>query len=322
MKQSEPVKVSICCATYNHAPYLRQCLDGFMMQKTSFRYEILLHDDASTDGTTDIIKEYAAACPNLIIPVIQSENQYSTQTRAIITTVLMPRAKGQYLAICEGDDYWTDPLKLQKQADILDKNPEISLCMHPSIVLYKNGRKKKYVLYNNSRIACLPDIIRRRHLYRPTASFMYRKERMKNYPDFCLKCHAGDIALIYYMATQGKIYFLNEIMSVYRRNTPGSHTERFGKLDYATRRQMMQTELDMIEGIDTLSGYAYHSDFVKRKLRIQSHLAKRKSSGGRIISCKGFYPDLRLIKQIIIRSKVCISPVIRRFVFKKKEQIT
>ena len=116
MDTGKDIKVSVCCITYNHLPYLRQCLDGLLMQKTTFDFEILLHDDASTDGTTDIVREYAAAYPDLIRPVIQTENQYSSKTRAIITTYLLPLAKGKYIALCEGDDYWTDPLKLQSKS--------------------------------------------------------------------------------------------------------------------------------------------------------------------------------------------------------------
>lgn len=109
----EPL-VSICCITYNHAPYIRQCLEGFLIQKTTFPFEILIHDDASTDGTADIIREYEARYPHLIKPIYQVENQYSKGTK-ISSTYNYPRAKGKYIALCEGDDYWTDPLKLQNK---------------------------------------------------------------------------------------------------------------------------------------------------------------------------------------------------------------
>ena len=106
--------VSITCLTYNHAPYLRQCLDGFVMQKTSFPIEILIYDDASEDGTQDIIREYERKYPDLIKPIYQTENQYSKGVK-VEFVYNYPRAKGKYIAFCEGDDYWTDPNKLQKQ---------------------------------------------------------------------------------------------------------------------------------------------------------------------------------------------------------------
>ena len=118
---NEDIMVSIVCATYNHVNYIRQCLDSFLMQKTNSAYEILIHDDASTDGTSDIIKEYEKEYPNIIKPIYQVENQYS---KGLSPTMVynFPRAKGKYIAMCEGDDYWTDPLKLQKQVDILEND--------------------------------------------------------------------------------------------------------------------------------------------------------------------------------------------------------
>ena len=124
--QSGEIVVSISCITYNHAPYIRQCLDGFMMQQTSFAFEVLIHDDASTDGTTEIIKEYESKYPDIIKPIYEEENQWVKGRRGS-AVFNFPRAKGKYIAMCEGDDYWTDPLKLQKQVDFLENNPEYSV---------------------------------------------------------------------------------------------------------------------------------------------------------------------------------------------------
>ena len=111
------ITVSICCLTYNHEKYIRQCLDGLIMQKTEFDFEILVHDDASSDATQSIINEYVVAYPNLIKPILQIRNQYS-QGISPLRQILFPLVKGKYVALCEGDDYWTDPLKLQKNAGI------------------------------------------------------------------------------------------------------------------------------------------------------------------------------------------------------------
>lgn len=115
------ILVSISCITYNHEPYIRECLDGFIMQKTDFAFEVLIHDDASTDKTADIIREYEAKFPNLIKPIYQTENQFSKKVGSINAKFNYPRAKGKYIALCEGDDYWTDPLKLQKQVDFFGR---------------------------------------------------------------------------------------------------------------------------------------------------------------------------------------------------------
>ncbi len=132
--------VSICCITYNHAPFIRKCLDGFLMQKVpscvpkdakmSDWCEILIHDDCSIDGTTDIIKEYAAKYPDLIFPLYEVENQYSKGKAGKIDLYNYERANGKYIAYCEGDDYWTEPLKLQRQVDFLESHPDYSVTFH------------------------------------------------------------------------------------------------------------------------------------------------------------------------------------------------
>ncbi len=126
---TEPL-VSICCVTFNHEPYIRKCLDGFLMQKTTFPIEILIHDDASTDKTADIIREYEAKYPDLIFPIYETENKYSHGFETRMDFFNYNRARGKYIAYCEGDDYWTDPLKLQKQVDFLESHPDYSLCLH------------------------------------------------------------------------------------------------------------------------------------------------------------------------------------------------
>ena len=129
--------VSVCCITYNHASFIRKCLDGFLMQQTDFPIEILIHDDCSTDGTTEIIKEYAAQYPDLIFPLYEEENQYQQGKAGEIDLYNYNRARGKYIAYCEGDDYWTDSLKLQKQVDFMESNPEYSVCWH---------RSKQYII--------------------------------------------------------------------------------------------------------------------------------------------------------------------------------
>ncbi len=122
-QQDSPILVTVRCLAYNHAPYIRQCLEGFVMQKTSFRFQVIIHDDASTDGTDDIIREYAEKYPDIIVPIFETENQYSKRNGAI-SRQMNRLMKGTYAAYCEGDDYWTDPLKLQKQVSFLEQHQE------------------------------------------------------------------------------------------------------------------------------------------------------------------------------------------------------
>lgn len=120
--------VSISCITFNHARYLRECFDGFLMQQTNFAFEVVVHDDASTDETKAIIEEYTQKHPTVFYPMYQTENQYSKGVRGIMAKFNFPRCRGKYIALCEGDDYWTDPNKLQKQVDFLEANADYSIC--------------------------------------------------------------------------------------------------------------------------------------------------------------------------------------------------
>lgn len=128
--KNDNILVSVVCDVYNHEPYLRQCFDGFVMQRTNFKFEVLVHDDASTDKSAEIIIEYTNKYPDIFKPIIQKENQYSKGV-GIWKTYQFPRVKGKYVALCEGDDYWTDPLKMQKQYDVLENS-------HNVILVYTN----------------------------------------------------------------------------------------------------------------------------------------------------------------------------------------
>ncbi len=136
--ENNDVLVSICCVTFNHAEYIQTAIEGFLMQKTDFPIEILIHDDASTDGTAEIINEYERKHPDIIKPILQKENQFF-QGRSISPIYQFPRAKGKYIAICEGDDYWIEHDKLARQAEFLEKNPDYALVASDMILVDNNG---------------------------------------------------------------------------------------------------------------------------------------------------------------------------------------
>ena len=209
--------VSISCITYNHATYIRQCLEGFLMQKTDFAFEVLIHDDCSTDGTTEIIKEYASKFPNIIKPLYEEENQYQQGNPVGSIVWNIPRAKGKYIAMCEGDDYWIDPFKLQKQVDIMEANPDYSLCFHNAVEFYE-GISKSPRIFNNlteSHVVSLKDITDSWIV--PTASMLYRRDIMENYPEWTSKIYSGDLTLQLIAFSKGKIFYINQIMSFYRK---------------------------------------------------------------------------------------------------------
>lgn len=214
--------VSICSITYNHAPYIRQCLDGFLMQKTKFRYEIIIHDDASTDGTTEIIKEYAEKHPDLITPIFQKENQYSKGIRGMFPRFCFPHAKGKYIALCEGDDYWTDPLKLQKQVDFLEANPDFVMCSHRfKQYMQKEGIYKDdwYGDISDSIVYDLDTLIHGGWYHHPL-SVMLRSDKL-NLQECARYPYSMDAVLFFHLLKKGPGIMLNEDMAVYRIHTGG-----------------------------------------------------------------------------------------------------
>lgn len=143
-----PVMVSIECITYNHEHFIREALDGFLMQKTNFRFEVIVHDDASTDNTAAIIMEYAEKYPNIIKPILEKENIYPKDHGATIVKTVIKALRGKYVAICEGDDYWIDPNKLQKQIDFMERHPDFTFCFHNAKVHYEDNSKPVHSFAN------------------------------------------------------------------------------------------------------------------------------------------------------------------------------
>lgn len=216
--------VSISCITFNHAPYLRECFDGFLMQQADFQFEVVVHDDASTDGTREVIEEYTAKYPDIFVPMYQTENQYSQGVRGMMARFNFPRCKGKYIALCEGDDYWTDPLKLQKQVDFLEDNPKSVLCFHQISKLFEDGSivdQKSSQFHKN--------ITNRKHLininYIATLSVMLRSDNtVQNRLAKFGKLSMGDYPLYLSLLTKpdDEILFIDEIMGVYRAGRPES----------------------------------------------------------------------------------------------------
>lgn len=217
---AQDVMVSICCLTYKHEEYVREALDGFLSQQTDFDYEILIHDDASTDCTRDIIEEYCMQYPEKIFPVYQEVNQYSLLGPGMNPRFNFARARGKYLAICEGDDYWIDKNKLQKQVDFLEANNEYNICFHNVKVIYENSTKSTHLFHENSlkQEFTLADIVKGNFIN--TCSVMYRNIS-SNVPDYISKSSAGDWILNVHFATDGRIGYLDDVMSVYRIHDGG-----------------------------------------------------------------------------------------------------
>ena len=211
--------VSISCLAFNHENFIREAIEGFLKQETTFSVEIVIHDDASTDETANIIREYETKYPDKIFPIYQTENQYSKGVD-IIQTHLFSHARGKYIAFCEGDDYWTDPLKLQKQVDFLEANPEYSGASHQSLVIFPDETNKEPRAFREHNITD----IETEHLLNGrlfhTASIMFRSEIIKKHP-LPTEITSVDRALFFLLTAFGKIYFSDEVMCCYRKHTGG-----------------------------------------------------------------------------------------------------
>lgn len=207
--------VSICCCTYNHEKYIRQCLDGFVMQQTTFAFEILVHEDASTDNTANIIREYESKYPHLFRCVYQTVNQFAIQNTLV--NILFKMANGKYIALCEGDDYWTDPYKLQKQVDFLEANGDFAGCFH-DIYVEKEGILNTWKSYDKETFSII-DTFSAGALFH-TSSFVFRKTAFY-LPTWFSKIVSGDMAIFSIVASKGKLKRIPEFMSVYRKHSGG-----------------------------------------------------------------------------------------------------
>ena len=268
------MKVSIVCNVFNHGAYLRDALEGFVTQKTTFPFEVLVHDDASTDNSQQIIREYEAKYPHLIKPIYQTQNQYS-QRVSITRTFQIPRISGKFVAVCEGDDFWTDPMKLQKQVDFLEANPEYSLCACSTIRKnIKTGLDERRYVITEDRDISLEEIIHAKTGgFFQYASILMRGDLFMNRPDpdWMRKFPIGDYPLTIWAALNGKIHMLADVMTVYRYYAANSWTVR---MDNDEKREKIS--IKMIEGLEALDAATegkHHDVIAQRILRHRYTLA-------------------------------------------------
>lgn len=271
-----PIMVSIRCLVYNHEPYLRQCLDGFVMQKTTFPFEAIIHDDASTDGSADIIREYAERYPKIIKPIYETENQYSKHDGSI-NRIINDACKGKYMAICEGDDYWTDPNKLQRQVDILENHPECTIIFNRVKVISKDNHYLDW------------DIPRKGHVHEGfielkdytyeeynrgfwtfhTSSYLYKSYLMNGYSK--ILAHEfknfpyGDMPLLLFCLSKGKGYFISETMGCYRYMSGGYNSTIAKNPCFAIKQE--EKLIKALKDLDNFTKMKYHDDIHKKIIR-------------------------------------------------------
>lgn len=269
------IMVSIVCDAYNHEKYIADALEGFVMQKTNFAFEVLVHDDASTDRTAEIIRDYEKRYPDLIKPIYETENQYSKDDGSL-ERIQYGRVKGKYIALCEGDDYWTDEYKLQQQYDYMESHQECSCVAHMAMTYdLRKHKMRPFTDYDfstprNCELSA-EQIIEKEMLLFPTASMFFRKIYYDINADFLKTVHNYDYVYQILLATEGTVYVIPKVMSVYRLGVKGSWTERVGWNDNACI-EYLKKAIETLEKINEYRKYKF-DDAIKRGILIRKLIA-------------------------------------------------
>lgn len=256
--------VSICCTAYNHEKYIAQALDSLLMQKCDFPFEILVHDDVSTDRTADIIREYARKYPEIVKPMFQTENQYSKGV-PINETFNFPRAQGKYIALCECDDYWCDETKLARQIAHMEADPECTFSFTNGYVHDESGVRmedRPFLPYHagdervyrgESTVYSLAEVARFNFI--PTASFVFRVDALRSLPkEFTEKeCQHGDLRMKLYLTACGHAWYEHVYGCTYRENVAGSAMQIWKKEKRDLLYKRCGTVVEMVEDVDRFS---------------------------------------------------------------------
>ena len=295
---NDEIMVSICCLVYNHEKYLRKCLDGFLMQKTNFKFEVLIHDDASTDNSVQIIREYQEKYPDIIKPIYQTENQYSKGVK-ITMQYQFSRAKGKYIALCEGDDYWTDASKLQLQYECMEKNLDCSVCVHNVVKMNEEGisinEKFPPLKYSEgimeNEVYLNDELVGVGWIFQ-TASYFFRNSDIQQFckekPEFYMESTVGDLPFMLYAITKGKIYYIDRDMANYRMNSCFSVTKENSNntdswIKYA------KGQIKSLNAYDQYTNYKFHHNIEPYLLRCESGYLLATEQYAKIVKNKKYY---------------------------------
>ena len=282
-KEWDTPMVSIRTQTYNHEQYIAQALDSFLQQETNFPFEIVVHDDASTDKTADIIREYEAKYPKIIKPIYETENQYSKKDGSL-RKIMDNACKGKYIAYCEGDDYWCDPHKLQMQYEAMEAHPECSLCTHIVQCVSEQGNPVErfhppHGLFNTNIIQqdelAQAIIANFRYPFQTSSYFILNDLLRKNESFFDIPGN-GDEKIMRLCLNNGKTYFISKTMSCYRLQSIGSWSS---KMRYSKEMRMtnLYNNIKLNQEFDKYSNYRFHK-FVEIAIR-KNHISIAAANG-------------------------------------------
>lgn len=299
--------VIIRCLTYNQEPYIRQCLDGFVMQKTTFPFIAVVHDDASADGTAVIVREYAEKYPDIIHPLFESENQYSKQDGSLRRIMDDACKNAKYIAVCEGDDYWTDPLKLQKQVDYMEEHEDC--CMTACAAdLEEDGKTiKNNRISEESRDLTTEEVILGGGGYLATASLVFNNDRLnKDIPKWRQIASVGDYPLQIQGTLAGRLHYFPEVMCVHRVGVKGSWTNTYLRGDKELTQIHRQKEVMWMKELDRDTNHKYQNAIYQHLKEYFPVLYRKRMASTRdyfrSVRVAGGHDDYRsMIKNIIKR---------------------
>ena len=287
----EPL-VSILCIAYNHGKYICQCLNGIMNQKTDFPFEIIVHDDASTDDTPAIIQEFEHKYPQLFHCIYQRENQ--VKLKKPIVRNLLPLIRGKYVAVCEGDDYWIHPQKLQMQIEMLEKEDSSFFATGRSEVIDEAGNSRNYFfpdmeistgVYSSAEFLKL--CLFQRFQY---SSFVIRADKYREYildpPEFRKKARVGDVSILLYFSYLGSVCYVSEVVSRYRLGSVNSWTSRFSLMNSEEKAAVRRNSIGVYEAFDAYSGFRFHDIVAKKILSEDFSIARYEMNFAQINSNK------------------------------------
>jgi glycosyltransferase involved in cell wall biosynthesis len=288
------LKVSVWMITYNHEKYISQAIESVLMQTTNFAFELIIGEDCSTDNTRTICMSYEQKYPN-VVKVLQHTSNVGIHKNLILT---LEACQGQYVAMLEGDDYWTDPLKLQKQIDFLDRNPDFVLCYQKALQIDEATGSEKITNEGDHPVTGIEEILSRGWFMR-TGSLMFRNGLVKEFPDWYFNYPSTDYMLHILIAQYGKIGFLNDVTSVYRQHG-GGITREFEK-DFI---EFYKKKIQLLDIIDEFLKNEF-SNFIcelKNQIYLESsiNIIRSPRSLNRVIYLIRILPHLQLKKIIFL----------------------
>ncbi|MGE6414204.1 glycosyltransferase [Planococcus kocurii] len=260
------IMVSIECNSYNHEAFIAEALDSILMQKTNFAFEILIHDDASTDRTAAIIRQYERQYPDIIKPIYQTENQYSQDIP--FELLANERALGKYMAVCEGDDYWTDPEKLQIQVDYMERHPECSMCVHAAEKVSAITKKTVATVRpgHKNKIYSVEEVIEGGGELFATNSILYSRSRISEMPEYYLNATIGDYPLVICGALNGTVYYMDRNMAAYRVEVKGSWTDT-QLCGISAKKKHLQDVENLLDEVNSYTHFKYDKVINRTKRR-------------------------------------------------------